>query len=160
MVWLFRYLNKPTSNCLGKVKLILEATNTSTVSKRVDYSVHSIIVVGPTLSLHQCGLPRKIAIELFQPFVIGGLIKQRRALNMGVAKSKISIYSIDKVSCSKIKNMNFDSCLHHLIIKKNLVSCQFHTVHWLYAFPLHRMHLGQKWHPPCLIFLFDFKPFF
>nr|YP_010399969.1 RNA polymerase beta' subunit [Lithocarpus litseifolius]UQM89636.1 RNA polymerase beta' subunit [Lithocarpus litseifolius] len=59
------------------------------LGKRVDYSGRSVIVVGPSLSLHQCGLPREIAIELFQPFVIRGLIRQHRASNMGVAKSKI-----------------------------------------------------------------------
>jgi DNA-directed RNA polymerase subunit beta' len=40
------------------------------LGKRVDYSARSVIVVGPELKLHQCGLPKKIALELFQPFVI------------------------------------------------------------------------------------------
>nr|YP_009711387.1 RNA polymerase beta' subunit [Homalium paniculiflorum]QGA46929.1 RNA polymerase beta' subunit [Homalium paniculiflorum] len=59
------------------------------LGKRVDYSGRSVIVVGPSLSLHQCGLPREIAIELFQTFVIRGLIRQHLASNIGVAKSKI-----------------------------------------------------------------------
>nr|YP_009500906.1 RNA polymerase beta [Passiflora auriculata]AXB37299.1 RNA polymerase beta [Passiflora auriculata] len=59
------------------------------LGKRVDYSGRSVIVVGPSLSLHQCGLPYEIAIELFQTFVIRGLIRQDIALNIGVAKSKI-----------------------------------------------------------------------
>nr|YP_009917824.1 RNA polymerase beta' subunit [Morella salicifolia]QLM01858.1 RNA polymerase beta' subunit [Morella salicifolia] len=59
------------------------------LGKRVDYSGRSVIVVGPSLSLHRCGLPREIAIELFQPFVIRGLIRQHLASNIGVAKSKI-----------------------------------------------------------------------
>jgi DNA-directed RNA polymerase beta' subunit len=59
------------------------------LGKRVDYSGRSVIVVGPLLSLHRCGLPREIAIELFQPFVIRGLIRQHLASNIGVAKSKI-----------------------------------------------------------------------
>nr|YP_010490035.1 RNA polymerase beta' subunit [Koenigia lichiangensis]UWM11163.1 RNA polymerase beta' subunit [Koenigia campanulata var. fulvida]UWM11675.1 RNA polymerase beta' subunit [Koenigia lichiangensis] len=59
------------------------------LGKRVDYSGRSVIVVGPSLSLHQCGLPREIAIELFQTFVIRGLIRQDLASNIGVAKSKI-----------------------------------------------------------------------
>nr|ATG24874.1 RNA polymerase beta' subunit [Lobelia heterophylla subsp. heterophylla] len=59
------------------------------LGKRVDYSGRSVIVVGPSLSLHQCGLPREIAIELFQPFVIRGLIKEHLASNIGVAKRKI-----------------------------------------------------------------------
>nr|YP_009673570.1 RNA polymerase beta [Chieniodendron hainanense]QDF43158.1 RNA polymerase beta [Chieniodendron hainanense] len=59
------------------------------LGKRVDYSGRSVIVVGPSLSLHRCGLPREIAIELFQTFVIRGLIRQRVASNIGIAKSKI-----------------------------------------------------------------------
>nr|YP_009776219.1 RNA polymerase beta' subunit [Rubia cordifolia]YP_010288153.1 RNA polymerase beta' subunit [Rubia podantha]YP_010288237.1 RNA polymerase beta' subunit [Rubia yunnanensis]YP_010957979.1 RNA polymerase beta' subunit [Rubia alata]YP_010958063.1 RNA polymerase beta' subunit [Rubia ovatifolia]QJA26620.1 RNA polymerase beta' subunit [Rubia cordifolia]UKU08755.1 RNA polymerase beta' subunit [Rubia podantha]UKU08839.1 RNA polymerase beta' subunit [Rubia yunnanensis]WMZ97916.1 RNA polymerase beta len=59
------------------------------LGKRVDYSGRSVIVVGPSLSLHQCGLPREIAIELFQTFVIRGLIGQHLASNIGVAKNKI-----------------------------------------------------------------------
>nr|ABW40754.1 RNA polymerase beta subunit [Papaver somniferum] len=59
------------------------------LGKRVDYSGRSVIVVGPSLSLHRCGLPREIAIELFQTFVIRGLIRQQVASNIGVAKSKI-----------------------------------------------------------------------
>ncbi|KAK4394424.1 DNA-directed RNA polymerase subunit beta' [Sesamum angolense] len=59
------------------------------LGKQVDYSGRSVIVVGPSLSLHRCGLPREIAIELFQTFVIRGLIRQHLASNIGVAKSKI-----------------------------------------------------------------------
>nr|ATL61818.1 RNA polymerase beta' subunit [Psychotria kirkii] len=59
------------------------------LGKRVDYSGRSVIVVGPSLSLHLCGLPREIAIELFQTFVIRGLIGQHLASNIGVAKKKI-----------------------------------------------------------------------
>nr|YP_010876215.1 RNA polymerase beta' subunit [Hemiboea suiyangensis]WHE17237.1 RNA polymerase beta' subunit [Hemiboea suiyangensis] len=59
------------------------------LGKRVDYSGRSVIVVGPSLSLHRCGLPREIAIELFQTFIIRGLIRQHLASNIGVAKSKI-----------------------------------------------------------------------
>ncbi|CAN6476851.1 unnamed protein product [Victoria cruziana] len=56
------------------------------LGKRVDYSGRSVIVVGPLLSLHQCGLPRKIAIELFQTFVICGLVRQHLSSNIGLAK--------------------------------------------------------------------------
>ncbi|KAK3582544.1 hypothetical protein CHS0354_024098 [Potamilus streckersoni] len=51
------------------------------LGKRVDYSGRSVIVVGPELKLHECGLPKEMAIELFQPFVI------RRLVERGVAKS-------------------------------------------------------------------------
>nr|YP_009531303.1 RNA polymerase beta' subunit [Urophysa rockii]YP_009531417.1 RNA polymerase beta' subunit [Urophysa henryi]AXP84997.2 RNA polymerase beta' subunit [Urophysa rockii]AXP85167.2 RNA polymerase beta' subunit [Urophysa henryi] len=59
------------------------------LGKRVDYSGRAVIVVGPSLSLHRCGLPREIAIELFHTFVIRGLIRQHVASTIGVAKSKI-----------------------------------------------------------------------
>jgi len=59
------------------------------LGKRVDYSGRSVIVVGPSLSLHQCGLPREMAIKLFQTFLIRGLIRKHFASNMAVAKSKI-----------------------------------------------------------------------
>lgn len=59
------------------------------LGKRVDYSGRSVIVVGPTLSLHQCGLPREMAIELFQAFVIRSLIGQNLAPNLRAAKTMI-----------------------------------------------------------------------
>jgi len=59
------------------------------LGKRVDYSGRSVIVVGPTLKLNQCGLPYEIAIELFQPFIIHELINQGLASNMKVAKKFI-----------------------------------------------------------------------
>ena len=59
------------------------------LGKRVDYSGRSVIIVGPNLKLNQCGLPYEMAIELFQPFIIRGLIKQGLAGNMKVAKNLI-----------------------------------------------------------------------
>ena len=59
------------------------------LGKRVDYSGRSVIVVGPTLQLHQCGLPREMAIELFQPFLIHKLIQLRLANNIRAAKNII-----------------------------------------------------------------------
>nr|YP_009299392.1 RNA polymerase beta [Pelargonium fulgidum]AJB99306.1 RNA polymerase beta [Pelargonium fulgidum] len=59
------------------------------LGRRVDYSGRSVIVVGPLLSLHQCGLPREIAIELFQTFVIRCLIRQRLAPDVTTAKKQI-----------------------------------------------------------------------
>jgi DNA-directed RNA polymerase subunit beta' len=52
------------------------------LGKRVDYSGRSVIVVGPDLELHQCGLPKKMALELFKPFVIRKLIEQEIAHNI------------------------------------------------------------------------------
>ena len=51
------------------------------LGKRVDYSGRSVIVVGPTLRLHQCGLPKKMALELFKPFIFGKLEAQRSCHN-------------------------------------------------------------------------------
>ena len=59
------------------------------LGKRVDYSGRSVIVVGPSLKLNQCGLPYEMAIELFQPFLIHGLINQNLANNMRMAKNLI-----------------------------------------------------------------------
>ncbi|MGC9524950.1 MAG: DNA-directed RNA polymerase subunit gamma, partial [Limnospira sp.] len=59
------------------------------LGKRVDYSGRSVIVVGPKLKMHQCGLPREMAIELFQPFVIHRLIRQGLVNNIKAAKKLI-----------------------------------------------------------------------
>jgi DNA-directed RNA polymerase subunit beta' len=59
------------------------------LGKRVDYSGRSVIVVGPKLKIHQCGLPREMAIELFQPFVIQRLIKNNLVNNIKAAKKLI-----------------------------------------------------------------------
>nr|YP_009520667.1 RNA polymerase beta [Cupressus torulosa]AXP34020.1 RNA polymerase beta [Cupressus torulosa] len=56
------------------------------LGKRVDYSGRSVIVVGPHLSLYQCGLPREIAIELFQAFLIRDLVERQIAPNLRTAK--------------------------------------------------------------------------
>ncbi len=60
------------------------------LGKRVDYSGRSVIVVGPKLHIHQCGLPREMAIELFQPFVINRLIRSGMVNNIKAAKKLIS----------------------------------------------------------------------
>ena len=56
------------------------------LGKRVDYSGRSVIVVGPTLKLHQCGIPKKMALELFKPFVFSKLIYQGEASTIKSAK--------------------------------------------------------------------------
>src|SRR5213080_1455177 len=56
------------------------------LGKRVDYSGRSVIVVGPDLKLHQCGLPKKMALELFKPFVMRKLVEQNFAHNIKSAK--------------------------------------------------------------------------
>jgi DNA-directed RNA polymerase subunit beta' len=59
------------------------------LGKRVDYSGRSVIVVGPSLKLNQCGLPYEMALELFQPFIIRELLNQGLASNMKIAKNLI-----------------------------------------------------------------------
>jgi DNA-directed RNA polymerase subunit beta' len=56
------------------------------LGKRVDYSGRSVIVVGPHLQLHQCGLPKSMALELYRPFVISRLVKQEYAANIKGAR--------------------------------------------------------------------------
>jgi DNA-directed RNA polymerase subunit beta' len=59
------------------------------LGKRVDYSGRSVIVVGPTLKLHQCGLPKKMALELFKPFILGRLILRGIATTIKAAKKMV-----------------------------------------------------------------------
>ena len=59
------------------------------LGKRVDYSGRSVIVVGPTLKLHQCGLPKKMALELFKPFVFGRLQNMELATTIKGAKRMV-----------------------------------------------------------------------
>ena len=56
------------------------------LGKRVDYSGRSVIVVGPDLKLHQCGLPKRMALELFRPFVMHKLVEYNYAINVKGAK--------------------------------------------------------------------------
>ncbi len=59
------------------------------LGKRVDYSGRSVIVVGPSLKLYQCGLPKEMAIELFRPFVMKKLVEDGAATNIKSAKKKV-----------------------------------------------------------------------
>ncbi len=59
------------------------------LGKRVDYSGRSVIVVGPHLKLHQCGLPKRMALELFRPFVMQKLVQYNHAINVKGAKRLI-----------------------------------------------------------------------
>lgn len=59
------------------------------LGKRVDYSGRSVIVVGPTLKLHQCGLPKKMALELFKPFIFSKIIGREHASNIKQAKKLV-----------------------------------------------------------------------
>ncbi len=77
-----RPLKSLTDNIKGKQGRFRE----NLLGKRVDYSARSVIVVGPDLKLHQCGLPKKIALELFQPFIIRRLREKGMADTVKSAK--------------------------------------------------------------------------
>ena len=59
------------------------------LGKRVDYSGRSVIVVGPSLKIYQCGLPREMALELFKPFVMKRLVETQKSSNIKEAKRKV-----------------------------------------------------------------------
>ena len=71
--------NRPLKSLTDMIKGKQGRFRENLLGKRVDYSARSVIVVGPELQLHQCGLPKKIALELFQPFII------RRLKELGLA---------------------------------------------------------------------------
>ncbi len=71
--------NRPLKSLTDMIKGKQGRFRENLLGKRVDYSARSVIVVGPELKLHQCGLPKKIALELFQPFII------RRLKELGYA---------------------------------------------------------------------------
>ncbi len=73
-----RALKSLSDNLKGKRGLFRQ----NLLGKRVDYSGRSVIVVGPELALDQCGLPKHMALELFRPFVISGLLKRELAYNI------------------------------------------------------------------------------
>ena len=73
-----RELKSLADNLKGKRGLFRQ----NLLGKRVDYSGRSVIIVGPELKLHQCGLPKHMALELFKPFVISQLLKQELAYNV------------------------------------------------------------------------------
>ena len=81
--------NRPLKSLSDIIKGKYGRFRQNLLGKRVDYSGRSVIVVGPSLKLNQCGLPYEMAIELFQPFVIRELIKQGLANNMKIAKNLI-----------------------------------------------------------------------
>ena len=81
--------NRPLKSLSDIIKGKYGRFRQNLLGKRVDYSGRSVIVVGPSLKLNQCGLPYEMAIELFQPFVIRELINQGLASNMKIAKNLI-----------------------------------------------------------------------
>ncbi|HXY74698.1 MAG TPA: DNA-directed RNA polymerase subunit beta', partial [Dehalococcoidales bacterium] len=93
------------------------------LGKRVDYSGRSVIVIGPELKLHQCGLPRRMALELFKPFVMRRLIEQGLAHNIKsarrqVEKAKPEVFDIlEEVVKERPVLLNRAPTLHRLSIQ-------------------------------------------
>jgi DNA-directed RNA polymerase subunit beta' len=93
------------------------------LGKRVDYSGRSVIVVGPKLKLHQCGLPKRMALELFKPFVMSHLVQEGFAANIKSAKrmverAKAEVWSIlEEVIKERLVLLNRAPTLHRLSIQ-------------------------------------------
>ncbi|KTB48568.1 DNA-directed RNA polymerase subunit beta' [Dehalogenimonas alkenigignens] len=93
------------------------------LGKRVDYSGRSVIVVGPTLQLHQCGLPRRMALELFKPFVMHRLVTDGLAPNIKsarrlVERARPEVYDIlEDVVKDRPVMLNRAPTLHRLSIQ-------------------------------------------
>ncbi len=93
------------------------------LGKRVDYSGRSVIVVGPTLKLHQCGIPKMMALELFKPFVISKLITNEFAHNIKNASKMIEMGAsevwdaLDEIIENKYVLLNRAPTLHRLGIQ-------------------------------------------
>ncbi len=93
------------------------------LGKRVDYSGRSVIVVGPDLKLHQCGLPKKMALELFEPFIIRklrekGFVHTIKGAKRMVERAKIEVWDIlDEVIQDHPVMLNRAPTLHRLSIQ-------------------------------------------
>ncbi|MEK7598356.1 MAG: DNA-directed RNA polymerase subunit beta' [Patescibacteria group bacterium] len=93
------------------------------LGKRVDYSGRSVIVVGPKLKLHQCGIPKKMALELFKPFIINKLIERELAYNvrnagkMVEAEHEKSYEILDEIISHHYVMLNRAPTLHRLSIQ-------------------------------------------
>jgi len=93
------------------------------LGKRIDYSGRSVIVVGPTLKLDQCGLPKKMALELFKPFVISQLIRRSychniRSANRFIEQDNPEVWDIlEEVTKDAIVLLNRAPTLHRLGIQ-------------------------------------------
>jgi len=114
-----RELKSLADNLKGKRGLFRQ----NLLGKRVDYSGRSVIVVGPDLKLHQCGLPKHMALELFKPFVISKLLKQELAYNVRGASRLIDdqipeVWAIlEEVIKDKYVLLNRAPTLHRLGIQ-------------------------------------------
>ena len=81
--------NRPLKSLSGTLKGKQGRFRQNLLGKRVDYSGRSVIVVGPELKLHQCGLPKKMALELFKPFIYNKLEKDQHAATIKQAREMV-----------------------------------------------------------------------
>ena len=114
-----RPLKSLSDNLKGKKGLFRQ----NLLGKRVDYSGRSVIVVGPELKLHQCGLPKHMALELFKPFIISELLKRELSYNIPGARRLIEdaipeVWAIlEEVIRGKYVLLNRAPTLHRLGIQ-------------------------------------------
>ncbi len=114
-----RPLKSLSDNLKGKRGLFRQ----NLLGKRVDYSGRSVIVVGPELKLHQCGLPKHMALELFKPFIISELLRKELAYNIPGARRLIEdaipeVWAIlEEVIYGKYVLLNRAPTLHRLGIQ-------------------------------------------
>ena len=93
------------------------------LGKRIDYSGRSVIVVGPHLELHQCGLPKMMALELFKPFIIAQLIKRElvhniRSANRYIEADHAEVWDIlEQIAADAVVLLNRAPTLHRLGIQ-------------------------------------------
>ena len=81
--------NRPLKSLSSMLKGKQGRFRQNLLGKRVDYSGRSVIVVGPSLKMYECGIPKEMALELFKPHVINGLVKKEIASNIKAAKKMI-----------------------------------------------------------------------
>jgi DNA-directed RNA polymerase subunit beta' len=114
-----RQLKSLSDNLKGKQGLL----RGNLLGKRVDYSARSVIVVGPSLSLNECGLPKHMALELFKPFIISKILERELAFNIRGANKLIEdgipeVWAIlEEVIQGKFVLLNRAPTLHRLGIQ-------------------------------------------
>ncbi len=97
------------------------------LGKRVDYSARSVIVVGPSLKMNQCGIPKKMALELYKPFIMRELVKRELATNIKTAKKLVIVVgpSLKMNQCGIPKKMALE--LYKPFIMRELVKRELAT---------------------------------
>ena len=115
--------NRPLKSLTDMIKGKQGRFRENLLGKRVDYSARSVIVVGPKLQLHQCGLPKAIVLELFQPFIIRALKEHGYAETVKAAKRKLErrdeeVWEVlDEVISGRVVLLNRAPTLHRVGIQ-------------------------------------------